>query len=99
MSGGLAMQMKLDLVRLARRHGVEPQPSCALPFADPPPRPVLISGVAVSCSIDQERMKFRPWSLVYLPRKPPPLLFRHREVAGEILKIGDDAKGRVLRLE
>ena len=31
-----------------------------------------------------------------MPWKPPPLLFRHREPAGEILKIEYDARGRLI---
>jgi hypothetical protein len=97
MSGqGLAFRMRLELSQLARRHRVEPKLSCALPLADPHPRPVIISGMAMSCSVDQERMRFRPWSLSYLPWRPPQLLFRHKEPAGEILKLRDDAKGRLV---
>lgn len=75
-SSGLAMKMKLELAALARCIAPSRSCSCALPLHDPSPRPVMISGIASAC-IDQERMKFRPWSLVYLPWKSP-LLFRHR---------------------
>lgn len=96
MSGGLAMQMRLDLARLAQRHRVAPTNSCALPLAEPASRPVLITGIACADTIDQERMRFRSRSLTFLPWRLPPLLFRHREPAGEILKLAYDARGRLL---
>ena len=65
-SSGLAMKMQYELAALLRKRRTEPKLSCALPLHDPSPRPVMISGIASAC-IDQERMKFRPWSLVYLP--------------------------------
>jgi len=33
---------------------------------------------------------------MFLPWRPPPLLFRHREPAGEILSLAYDARGRLL---
>ena len=91
MTDALAFKMRVELAQLSRRHGVTPGISCALPLAPPSSRPILISGVASAATIDQERMKFRPWSLGFLPWKPPPLLFR-----GEILEIRHDSHGRVI---
>jgi YD repeat-containing protein len=96
MSGGQALKLRLELAQLAQRHCVIPTLSRAMPLAAPASRPVLISGIAAANTIDQERMKFRPWSLTFLPWKPPPLLFRHHEPAGEILKLAYDARGRLL---
>ena len=96
MTSGLAMKCRLDLALLARRHNTEPKLSCALPLYPPSDRAVMITGIASSASIDQERMLFRGWSLNFLPWRPPPLLFRHREVAGEIEHIEHDAKGRLI---
>ena len=69
MTSGLAMKMKLELSSLARRHRVEPKLSIALPLHLPSPRSVLITGVACADSIDQERMRFAPRSLTFLPWK------------------------------
>jgi YD repeat-containing protein len=96
MTGGLAMKLKLELAQLAQRHRVTPTISCALPLAAPASRPVLISGIAASTTVDQDRMRFRSRALVFLPWRLPPLLFRHREPAGEILKLDYDARGRLL---
>jgi hypothetical protein len=63
---GLAMKMKLELSQLARRHRVEPVVSCALPLAPPSPRPVMITGIAATEAIDQERMCFASRSLMFL---------------------------------
>jgi hypothetical protein len=52
--------------------------SIALPLHLPSPRSVLITGVACADSIDQERMRFAPRSLTFLPWMPP-LLYRHRD--------------------
>lgn len=96
MSGGLAMKMRLELSQLARRHGVTPGISCALPLADPSARPVTISGIAAAPTVDQERMAFAPHALMYLPWKLPRLMFRHREPAGQVLSLAYDAHGRLI---
>ena len=95
MTPGLAMKMKLELSSLARRHRVEPKLSIALPLHPPSPRSVLVTGVACADSIDQERMRFAPRSLTFLPWKLPPLLYRHRDLAGEIERLVWDG-GRLL---
>jgi YD repeat-containing protein len=41
-------------------------------------------------------MRFRSRSLTFLPWRLPPLLFRHREPAGEILSLDYDARGRLI---
>jgi hypothetical protein len=95
MTTGLAMKMRVELAALARRHGTPPHAAHQLPLHPPSSRPVHICGIAASNSLDNERMKFRPWALSFLPWRPPPLLFRHREPCGEITKIWHDERGRV----
>jgi hypothetical protein len=88
--------MRLELAQLAQRHRVAPTLSCALPLASPSSRPILISGIAAADTIDQERMRFAPHALMFLPWKLPKLLFRHRENAGEILSLEYDKHGRLI---
>ena len=92
----LAMKMKLELNSLARRHRTASGISCALPLAAPSNRSVLITGIASSPTIDQERTKFRPYALNFLPWKLPPLLFRHKEPAGLIENLAYDRQGRLI---
>jgi hypothetical protein len=96
MSGGLAMKMRLELAQLSRRYRFAPGLSCALPLAEPSGCPAWITGIASSPTVDQERMLFRSYSLSFLPWKPPPLLYRHREPAGKIQSIAYDSKGRLI---
>jgi hypothetical protein len=98
MANALAMRMKLELAQLARRHRVGPQLSCALPLAPPVNYPVRIDGIAVSNTLDQERMRFRAFCPSFNPYAPPPLLFRHnhKQPAGAILGIRHDDRGRLI---
>jgi hypothetical protein len=94
-TSGLAMKMRVELAQLAHRHGTVPPISCALPLAPATAYPLSIVGVAVSNSVDQVRTRFRPWCPTFMP-KPPPLLFRHQDPAGEIESIEHDQKGRLI---
>lgn len=96
MGAGLAMKMRLELGYYARRHGVPSANPINLPMAPPSERPIIITGIAASDRVDNERMAFRPFSLTYLPWRLPPLLFRHREPAGTILKLAYDKFGRLI---
>jgi hypothetical protein len=79
---GMALQIKSELAALARRHRTPPAIPCLLPLAPPSSGPVRITGIAA-------RYKFCTWKL-------PPLLYRHREPAGEITFIGHDTLGRLV---
>jgi hypothetical protein len=92
----LAFKMRLELAQLARRHRPAPSLTCTLPLAPLSDRSVRITGIASSPTIDQDRMLFRSHSLTFLPWKPPPLLYRHREPAGEIETIEYDSRGRLI---
>lgn len=92
--------MKLELARLAVRHGVATPTPRQLPSAEPVDQPLCIEGIAASAnSIDATRMMFAPcaFRLPAIPSRMPKLLYRHddQQVAGEIKDLFHDRDGNL----
>jgi hypothetical protein len=65
------------------------------PLHPPSERPMILSGIAAACSVDKERLRWRPWAFVLPARHQPlpPLKYRHGEDAGCIDKLYYDDRG------
>ncbi|MET3334601.1 MULTISPECIES: hypothetical protein [Bradyrhizobium] len=91
-----ALQMQLELKRLALRHGATETASHIHPLQPATDHDLIFVGLAATSDIDQARMRFRPWCFSFLPwQKLPPLLFRHSEPAGELLEMSHDDRGNL----
>jgi hypothetical protein len=64
-----ALQMQLELKRLALKHGVVEATPCIIPLSDPIDHDLIFEGLAATPDIDHARMKFRGcgWSFTILP--------------------------------
>ena len=51
---GLAMAMRLQLARLAARHGVAPATPVLVPSTAPTDHPVVVEGLAATSDVDRE---------------------------------------------
>jgi hypothetical protein len=76
-TAGQALRMKVELARLAARHGVAPSPPVSVPSAPPSAGPQILAGFASTPHVDLERVRFRPFALGWLPWRMPPLCHRH----------------------
>ena len=97
MTIGLAFRMRAELARLSVRHGFAARPG-VIPLSAPVDGVQVFEGIAAAISIDNERVRFRPYAIA-LPgmlRQPnPPLLFRHdrNQVAGEVIELTHKSDG------
>jgi hypothetical protein len=93
---GEAMRMRMQLARLAQRHGHTPKsftPTDPLPPID---GDVIVEGLASLAVIDNQRTKVA--AHCWMPfRKSIPLLFRHGRPAGEVLEVRNTDKGLHVR--
>ena len=98
MSTGLALQMRLDLAALQKKHGSPPLGSQP-PTKTPPPTtelPALLHGIASTDAIDGHRQRFLPGAIKWTT--PPRIHYRHdasREV-GRCVALNYDTRGRLL---
>lgn len=94
---GEALRMKIELARLASRHGVSPKP-----FAPVEPLPAadgdwIVQGLASPSVVDSERCRFA--SNCWTPFGDVPLLYRHDSdrPAGKILELRNTVEGLYVR--
>jgi hypothetical protein len=94
MSGGLSM--RVALARRAAHHGLAYTP-VTLPLLPEADAPMVMEGIAAAMTTDLERVRFLPqcFGLLGLSR-PPPLLYRHSELAGTIDELSYDPDGRLM---
>ena len=96
---GQALRMRLQLARLAVRHGVAPAPLRIEPLSAPTDTAMQLAGIAAANSVDSERLRFRPYAFLLpsmLKQPAPPLLYRHRAPAGHITVLEYDDRGRLV---
>jgi len=101
MTAGLAMQMKLDLARLAVTHGIATKP-VTVPLSAPTDGPMTLTGLASTIDVDLTRQKFRGWAfdnpcLLLKGHPRPPLLYKHdpEQIAGTITHLVYDDRGQL----
>src|SRR5215207_5988249 len=88
MTSGTAMQMRIDLSALIKRHGITPPRFTPLPLLPATDHECSVQGLVSPSTVDRERMKFA--TLCWTPfAKEIPLLYRHQKdrVAGKLLDI------------
>ena len=91
---GAALRMQLEIKRLRDRWRTPPVPLITLPLAPSSTKDVIVQGYASTPTVDAARQLIRPYALSWLPRRLPPLLYRHGEEAGiiESLEYDDDRR-------
>jgi hypothetical protein len=88
-----ALAMEIAIKRRLRHYGLGQPTPIALPFLPSTEGPQILSGIAVSASIDLMRTKFGPFSVTW--PQGVKLNYRHREVAGKILELSYTSDGEV----
>jgi hypothetical protein len=77
-ASGQAMAIKIRLAHLAKKHRTPPSVRHVEPDLPECDGAMILSGIAASTNIDLERMKFRKYSLSWLPWRLPELRYRRR---------------------
>jgi hypothetical protein len=88
-----ALAMEIAIKRRLRHYGLAQPTPIALPFLPSVDGPQILSGIAVSTTIDLMRTKFRPFSVTW--PQGVKLNYRHREVAGKVLELSYTKDGEV----
>jgi hypothetical protein len=97
MTTGNGLRMKVELTRLAARHGVSLDRDATLPLYPAADRDVVVEGRASDTTIDLRRCRFAPVAFGYpLPKAMPPLMYRHTRPAGEVTALAYDSSGALL---
>jgi phage head maturation protease len=92
---GTALRLKVELSRLAEKHGVVAAPQ-VLPLLDPIHGPVAATGQATTISRDLTRMQFAPWCFgMSIDATKVPLLLRHdpAKIVGRVVSLSYDRQG------
>ena len=97
---GKALEMKLALHRLHRKHGIAPD-IFMVPLTAPTAHPTVLTGYASTTDIDLTRMKFRAYAFGYpllFKHGLPPLHLKHDEskTVGTIDALSYDDRGQLL---
>jgi hypothetical protein len=71
------MRMRVELAKLAVRHGVAPSPPVTIPLAPPSDGPMILTGFCSTPHVDLERVVFHKHSLGWFPWRMPPLYHHH----------------------
>ena len=98
---GQALRMRLELQRLAQRHGVVLADAVTLPLVSYSDHDLIVEGYASTSDIDLTRMKFRSHAICWPPftrAGDVPLLYRHdpAQPAGRVDSLDYDDRGRLL---
>ena len=60
-----ALEMRLTVKHLMRRHGIAPEP-CIVPLTAPHPHPMTLDGFASTNDLDLDRCRFRRYAFTLL---------------------------------